>query len=102
MTITDHLQQLLVQDERFTAKGQLLKNTVLEAAMRLDERLLKLLYSDEWARASFFKNIDELTVFDQQRFQQFIQQQSFLIDSYTAFKNKIGLHDGQQNLKERK
>lgn len=102
MTATDHLQDLLAQDDRFANNGQLLKHTILDAAAHLDEALLRLLWSDEWAKATFFKFNEAFVVFDQSVFQQFIRQQSFLNDSYTAFKNKIGLHDGQQYLKERK
>jgi adenine-specific DNA-methyltransferase len=102
MTVTERIHQLLAQDNRFVANDQLLKNRVLEAAFQLDEKLLQSLWSDEWTRERFFKSVGAIQIFNQRRFQQFINHQSFLSNSYTAFKNKIGLSDGQQYLKERK
>jgi adenine-specific DNA-methyltransferase len=39
----------------------------------------------------FFQDVDSLLVFDKVKFQKFISNKQFLPDSYTQFKNKIGL-----------
>lgn len=85
------LIQLLQKDERFTAEGKLLKNTVIEAALQLDPALIKLLLSNESLKKNFLQDVDGVLVFDKIKFQKFVSNKSFLPDSYTAFSNKIGL-----------
>ncbi len=41
----------------------------------------------------FFITINDIIVFDQKKFVQFINNKEFLPDSYTALKNMIGLAD---------
>ncbi len=86
-----HIQALLAAHPRFGAGGRPLRNTVLEAARRLDEQLLELLLHDPRARRYFFKDIRGLTVFDATRFIRFAGSVRFMPGSLTAFKNKIGI-----------
>lgn len=88
-----HLEQhVLRMDSSFcTEDGQLLKNKVVEAALALDPKLLHYLLGDEKLKSQFFKEVDGLLVFDKVKFQRFVLNKSFLPDSYTSFKNKIGL-----------
>ena len=88
-----HLEQhVLRMDSSFcTEDGQLLKNKVVEAALALDPKLLHYLLGDEKRKSQFFKEVDGLLVFDKVKFQRFVLNKSFLPDSYTSFKNKIGL-----------
>ena len=85
------LVQLLEKDDRLVVEGQLLKNKVIELALALDSGLLRLLLSHDGIRRHFFTDVDSLLVFDKIKFQQFVSNKAFLPDSYTAFKNKIGL-----------
>lgn len=85
------LIKLLSKDERFTKDGKLLKNNVIEAALRLDAPLIKLLLSHKSIIKHFFKEIGNVLVFDKIEFQKFVSNKSFLKDSYTAYSNKIGL-----------
>jgi adenine-specific DNA-methyltransferase len=55
--------------------------------------LLHLLLSHERLRNNFFVEVDGVTVFDKVKFQKFVMNKRFLPDSYTCFKNKIGLTD---------
>jgi adenine-specific DNA-methyltransferase len=87
----DDLRKLLSHDDRFMVEGNLLKNKIVESALRSDKDLLKILLSDENLRKHFFQPVDEIFVFDKVKFQKFISNKSFLPDSYTSFKNKIGL-----------
>jgi len=45
--LLDNLKNLLQKDERLTSEGELLKNKVIELALKLDKDLIKLLLSDE-------------------------------------------------------
>lgn len=88
------VMDLLKKDARFfTPEGDFLRNTVFEKAMGLDQELLELLYADETVRQHFFTEAGGMTVFDKQGFAYFINNRSFLPDSYTRFRNKIGLAD---------
>lgn len=85
------LEVLLAQDPRLVVDGQLLKNKITELALAVDAGLLKLLLSHEGMKKHFFTAVDAVLVFDKLKFQQFVGNKEFLKDSYTAFKNKIGL-----------
>ena len=86
---------VLKQDERFfSAEGELLRNAVYEAAMKMDSALLKLLYNNEVTKERFFTDIEGISVFDKVGFGWVINNRQFLPDSYTRYKNKIGLVNG--------
>ena len=88
------LLELLQQDKRFVSKdGVFLRNAVYESAMKLDNQLLKLLLSNENTKNNFFEDVDGVKVFDKIKFAWVINNRQFLPDSYTRFKNKIGLVD---------
>ncbi len=96
------LTVLLKKDERFVAEGKLLKNPVIEAALQLDPALLKLLLSHKSLKKHFFRDIEDVLVFDKIEFQKFVSNKSFLKDSYTAFSNKIGLTSDDEFISESK
>ncbi len=85
------LTKLLEQDDRLVAEGKLLKNKIVELALALDPVLIKLLMKQEEIKKHFFVRVEGVVVFDKIKFQQFVSNKQFLPDSYTAFKNKIGL-----------
>ncbi|MEM3871979.1 MAG: site-specific DNA-methyltransferase [Nitrososphaeria archaeon] len=91
MEMFERLKELLKNDERFVSDGKLLKNRIIELGLKLDKQLLKLLLNDERIRAYFFEDVDGVLVFDKDKFLKFVDNKEFLPDSYTSFKNKIGL-----------
>lgn len=92
MKFFDTVLEVLKQDERFfTAEGELLRNAVYESAMQMDSNLLKLLYQNETTKERFFTDIDGISVFDKVGFGWIVNNREFLPDSYTRYKNKIGL-----------
>jgi len=91
--LLDNLKILLQKDERLTSEGELLKNKVIELAIKLDKDLIELLLSDEQMKEIFFIEVGNATIFDKDKFIRFVSNKQFLPDSYTAFKNKIGLID---------
>lgn len=102
--LLEELKELLQKDDRFTAEGQLLKNTIVEHALKLDKDLIRLLLSKKGTKEHFFAEVDSILVFDKDKFISFVDNKQFLPDSYTSFKNKFGLTlDGKDDyLKERK
>jgi adenine-specific DNA-methyltransferase len=91
--LLEHLKNLLKKDERLVSKDELLKNKIIELALKLDKDLIKLLLSDERMKEVFFVDVDGTLIFDKDKFIKFVSNKQFLPDSYTAFKNKIGLID---------
>lgn len=90
----DTVLSVLKQDKRFFAEdGTFLRNAVYEAAMRMDEELIHMLISNDDTKTHFFKKVDNVLVFDKVGFAWVINNREFLPDSYTRFKNKIGLAD---------
>lgn len=100
--LLEDLKELLQQDERLVANGKLLKNKLIELALQLDATLIKMLLKNESIKKHFFQDVDGLLVFDKIKFQKFVSNKAFLPDSYTSFKNKIGLIEDDEYLKERK
>ena len=95
MNFFDKVLNVLKSDERyFTAEGELLKNAVYEDAMKMDSSLIKLLLSDDTCKSRFFTEVDGVSVFDKVGFGWVINNREFLPDSYTRYKNKIGLTNG--------
>ncbi len=98
----NNLEEILSQDARFMSDGKVLKATVVKAALELDAGLLKLLLGDALIKKHFFTDIDGVLVFDKVEFQGFVSNKQFLPDSYTAFRNRLGLTDGNGFLKQSK
>lgn len=80
-----------------TEDGALIKNIIIEAALALRPDLLRLLLKNEALKHNFFSDVDGVLVFDKVKFQKFVMNKRFLPDSYTIYKNKIGLtnEDGE-------
>jgi len=90
----DEVIRVFKQDSRFfTENGTFLRNAAYEAVMQMDERLIKFLMKNEEIKRKFFKEIDGVYVFDKIKFGYVVNNKQLLPDSYTRFKNKIGLVD---------
>lgn len=86
------LERLLRMDSHYcTEDGCLLKNKIVEAALALRPQLISQLLEHEGIRRNFFVEIDGVMVFDKVKFQRFVMNKRFLPDSYTSYKNKVGL-----------
>lgn len=93
----------LKKDERLVSQeGVLLKNQVQELARKNDPDLIKLLLSDKVIKRHFFFEVQKTLIFDKDKFIRFVSNKQFLPDSFTAFKNKIGLTASDEYLSERK
>lgn len=94
----DKLKSLLEKDDRLVSEdGRLLKAKIAELARGLDSELIKLLLKEASIKKLFFKKIDSVLVFDKDKFVNFVENEAFLADSYTAYKNKIGLGTDRDN-----
>lgn len=76
--------------------GGLLKNKAQELARKNDAELIAVLFENAEIKKTFFFEVGKATIFDRDKFIDFVSSKQFLPDSYTAFKNKIGLEiDGE-------
>jgi len=85
------LIQLLEQDPALIIEDKLNKALIIDRALKLDTALLKLILSNPNIKKQFFADLDGVLVFDKIAFQRFVNSKKFLEDSYTQYKNKIGL-----------
>lgn len=92
LTVLNKLKITLQKDKRLISDGgELLKNKIIELALKFDKELIHLLMKEEDLKKHFFTDVDKIIVFDQLKFMKFVDNKEFLPDSYTTFKNKVGL-----------
>lgn len=98
----EKLTALLKTNPDFTDEsGELLPAAVKDHAWKLDHNLIRLLISDTEIKSTFFDEIDGHWVFNHNTFINYISAKNFLANSYTQFRNKIGLNIDGKFLRER-
>ncbi|RIE17693.1 DNA methyltransferase [Candidatus Cryosericum septentrionale] len=102
MKLYPTLIDLLKTDPRFVDDdGELVLAAVQDSAWKMDHDLMRLLLANADLEATFFDDIDGHRVFNLNTFIDYISQKDFLDNSYTRFKNRIGLTVGGRFLSER-
>jgi len=91
MKLLEELMSVFKKDKRLVSDYKLLKNRIIELALKLDKDLIKILLTNKKIKEHFFTEVDKILIFEREKFMKFIDNKEFLPDSYTAFKNKIGL-----------
>ena len=81
--------------------GELIPAAVRDHAWQLNHDLIKLLLTDDAIKATFFDEIEGHWVFNHNTFINYITDKNFLANSYTQFRNKIGLNIEGKFLRER-
>ncbi len=94
-------QQLRKEPNFLTDNGELKKWVILNKAQNFDEELIGLLIENTLLKEKFFVNVKGALVFNLNLFVQFLEQKNYLNDSYTQFKNKVGLTIDGKYLKQR-
>jgi len=110
MSFNTKLTDLLKTDPRLVDdEGELVIAAVQDRAWKIDRDLVKLLLSDTEIKAKFFDEIEGRSlepakrhwIFNTNTFLDYISQKNFLDNSYTRFRNRIGLTVGDKYLRER-
>ena len=97
----EQLKDLLkAQPHYLDQEGELNTALLHKLAQQCERDLLELLFADTAARKAFFLQQGGVTVFVRDHFIDYIQHKRFVANSYTAYKNKIGLHDERDFLKK--
>lgn len=91
----------LKQDDRLwnEEKTELNQTLLLDLVDRIDEKIIELLLQEDDLREKFFVKIKDVYVFKTSDFQLFMEENK-VDNSYTAYKNRIGLTDGKKFLKD--
>ena len=92
--------QLKKENNYVSDNGELKKWVVADKARNYDAELLALLLDNEDLKKTFFKDVNGTMVFLLEKFLLFIEQKNYLNDSYTAYRNKIGLTIGGRFLNQ--
>lgn len=101
MKLYETLEQQLKKEPNFlTDKGELKKWVVINKAQNLDQKLIELLLTNTELKDKFFIKVKDVFVFNQNLFVQFLEQKNYMNDSYTQYKNKVGLTIDGKYLKQ--
>jgi len=102
MKLYETLAKQLKKEPNFvTDNGELKKWVVINKAQNYDAELLELLLKNDELKKRYFRTIANVLVFDQSGFIDFLEQKNYLNDSYTVYKNKVGLNIDGKYLKQR-
>ena len=102
MSFNSKLTNLLKTNPAFIDdEGELLIAAVQDKAWKIDHDLIKLLLSDKEIKDKFFEEIEGHWVFNINTFLDYISHKNFLDNSFTRFKNKVGLTIDGKYLSER-
>lgn len=102
MSFNSKLINLLKTNPNFVdAEDELLLTAIQDHAWKLDHDLIKLLLNDGEIKTKFFDEIDGYWIFNLNTFIEYISQKNFLDNSYTRFRNRIGLTIANKYLSER-
>ncbi|MDY0140090.1 MAG: site-specific DNA-methyltransferase [Candidatus Izemoplasmatales bacterium] len=94
ITLIDKLNNKIKEDDFFLDENSnILKEKVKTSVINLDDHLMSILLNDEEFKTAFFIEKNGILVFDKVKFSWIINNNKFLPDSYTSYKNKIGLTD---------
>lgn len=92
------LQELLQKNSNYVSNEQkILKTKIIDDAINMNINLLELLLSNDKIKSEFFIPVGKTLVFDKQKFIWFLESKEFLPDSFTKYKNSIGLYDLNMN-----
>lgn len=81
--------------------NSIIRNEVITSALKGDKELIELLIKDKEIRNAFFDKIEDYWIFNLNKFNEYIDEKNFLSNSYTKFRNKIGLNIDNKFLLER-
>ncbi len=101
MKLKQLIKDILQKDERLwnEEKTELNETLLLDLVEKIDEKIINLLLQEKSLREKFFVKIKDVYVFKTNEFKFFIEENK-VDNSYTQYKNRIGLTDGKRFLKD--
>ncbi|MEI7425558.1 MAG: site-specific DNA-methyltransferase [Candidatus Moraniibacteriota bacterium] len=96
----EKLEKLLKKEKIFLDESNEIDYIkVKDSADKIDAKLIEILISDKEAKKKFFIKIKDIFVFNINDFKFFLEENK-VNNSYTQYKNRIGLTDGKKFLKD--
>lgn len=101
LSIKKKIEKILKNDERLwnEDKSELNQILLLDLVENIDEKVINLLLQEKDLREKFFVKIKDVYVFKINDFR-FFMEENKVDNSYTSYKNRIGLTDGKKFLKD--
>lgn len=99
--IKELINKILQSDERLWNEGktELNQTLLLDLVENIDEKVIDLLLQEKDLREKFFVKIKDVYIFKTNDFR-FFMEENKVDNSYTTYKNRIGLTDGKKFLKD--
>jgi len=102
MEFNQKLINLLKKDAHFVDKeGNLIKSVIINSAIKIDKEFISLLIKDKEVKDSFFEKIEDLWIFNINKFVDYVQDKNVFSNSVTKFEAQIGLNIDNKFLGER-
>ena len=102
MRFDERLINLLKRNSDFVDDtGELIRDRIKHYAWQFDHDLINLLLTDKEIESKFFEEVSGRWIFNNNTFVDYINDKNFLDNSYTRFRNKIGLNIDNKFLRER-
>lgn len=90
--IMEHVKDVLLQfDNLYIENNHLKRNKVIEDLDHYDTKLINALLSDDLIKKTYTEKIFDIEIFKINQFIEMFEYKEFWEDSYTKYKNKIGL-----------
>ena len=95
------IEKVLKADERIwnEEKTELNETKLIDLLEHIDKKIINLLLKEKELRKKFFVKIEDAYVFKTNDFQ-FFMEENKVNNSFTKYKNRIGLTDGKRYLKD--
>ena len=98
----EKLTRLLKTNPGYVDKtGEILRDKIKILAWEFDHELINLLLTDRDIEFKFFEEVNGRWIFNNNTFVDYINDKNFYADSYTQFRNRIGLSIDNKSLRER-
>jgi len=92
LTLKTHTENILKKSEKFADKdGKLFIYKIIDAIENVDIDLVQLLVEDERTKKHFFTTTKDFCILNQNNLIELFSMNEYLSNSFTSYKNKIGL-----------
>lgn len=93
--IIEHIKKVLMTfDDKYMDNEKIKRNILINDLDKYDADLMAALLSDSLIRDTYTEKIADVEIFKVNQFIEMLEYKDYLEDSYTKFKNKIGLTAG--------
>ena len=96
----EDILSIFKDDERIYVNDEYIIGKIQELALKYDEKLISTLLSNAEIKLHFFTEVGGALIFKREEFIEFIGGKYYLEDSYTKYRNKIGLAVNNSYIKE--